>query len=148
MSLKEPHLKMSKSHQDELSRIMLNDDDATIVLKIRKALTDSVTGISYDPVQRPALSSLIMLLHHLENEKRSPKEIADENKSLSMRAFKEFLADALCAKTRPIREAYAYLEAPERSQYLKDVERKGNESAKVSAASTMQRVRSAVGFSD
>ena len=148
MSLKEPHLKMSKSHQDEQSRIMLNDDDTAIALKIRKALTDSVTGISYDPVHRPALSSLIMLLHHLENESRTPKEIAEENKSLSMKAFKELITDALCAKIRPIREAYAYLEAPERSQYLKDVERKGNEIAKTSAAITMQRVRDAIGFSD
>ena len=60
MSLKEPLLKMSKSHADPRSRILVNDDHQTISEKLRFALTDSMARISYDPINRPGVSNLLV----------------------------------------------------------------------------------------
>src|SRR6478752_3646647 len=49
MSLRDGTKKMSKSDPSEQSRINLNDDADTIALKIRRAKSDSVMGITYDP---------------------------------------------------------------------------------------------------
>ncbi|KAH1767608.1 hypothetical protein KXX41_005796 [Aspergillus fumigatus] len=58
MSLKEPTLKMSKSHADRRSRIILTDSPAEISKKINAALTDSELTITYDPRDVPAVVSL------------------------------------------------------------------------------------------
>ena len=66
MSLSDPKSKMSKSDPYQLSRIMLTDAPETIALKLRKAATDSIAGVSYDPVTRPGVSNLIEIYAHME----------------------------------------------------------------------------------
>jgi tryptophanyl-tRNA synthetase len=64
-SLADPTLKMSKSHPNEKSRILLNDDEDVIRSKVKVAVTDSIeTGITYDPENRPGISNLINLLYY------------------------------------------------------------------------------------
>ena len=53
MSLRDGTKKMSKSDPSEQSRISLTDDADTIALKIRRAKSDSVMGITYDPESAP-----------------------------------------------------------------------------------------------
>ena len=48
MSLRDGTKKMSKSDPSEQSRISLTDDADTIALKIRRAKSDSILGVSYD----------------------------------------------------------------------------------------------------
>ncbi|KAJ8508181.1 hypothetical protein ONZ45_g9534 [Pleurotus djamor] len=62
LSLKDPNTKMSKSSPDIQSRILLTDSHAQIKSKIRAAVTDSITGISYDPKERPGTSNLLAIL--------------------------------------------------------------------------------------
>jgi tryptophanyl-tRNA synthetase len=54
---------MSKSAANPNSRILLSDSKDEIEIKIRKAVTDSETDISYDPVLRPGISNLLCILH-------------------------------------------------------------------------------------
>lgn len=54
---------MSKSAVNPKSRILLSDTRDEIALKIRKAVTDSDTRITYDPVGRPGISNLLRILH-------------------------------------------------------------------------------------
>ena len=53
---------MSKSSHDVQSRILLTDSAAEISAKIRAAVTDSIAGITYDPVHRPGTSNLLNIL--------------------------------------------------------------------------------------
>ena len=53
---------MSKSSPDLSSRILLTDTAAQIKSKIRGAVTDSIKGITYDPVNRPGTSNLLTIL--------------------------------------------------------------------------------------
>ncbi|KAF8319437.1 Nucleotidylyl transferase [Clavulina sp. PMI_390] len=63
LSLRDPIQKMSKSAKDPKSRILLSDSRDEIARKIRKAVTDSETTISYDPIHRPGISNLLRILH-------------------------------------------------------------------------------------
>lgn len=53
---------MSKSAANPNSRILLSDSTDEIALKIRKAVTDSDTHITYDPIKRPGVSNLLRIL--------------------------------------------------------------------------------------
>jgi len=59
MSLRDATKKMSKSDPSESSRVLLTDDDELIVRKFRKAKTDLIGTIDYEPKTRPDISNLI-----------------------------------------------------------------------------------------
>jgi len=61
MSLRDGNVKMSKSHASDASRINLSDSPDTIAAKIRKAKTDSISSISYEPKTRPDVSNLLYI---------------------------------------------------------------------------------------
>ncbi|KAI9367511.1 hypothetical protein BJX61DRAFT_527992 [Aspergillus egyptiacus] len=142
MSLKEPTLKMSKSHPDERSRIILTDSPEEVHRKVKVALTDSEPGISYDPINRPGVSNLIEILGHLEE--KSCEEIASCHRSTSLRAFKEHLSDVICEVLAPIREKYYSLMADAGS--LDAIAEQGAEDARANAEMTMKKVRKAMGL--
>ncbi|SPB45647.1 unnamed protein product [Aspergillus niger] len=143
MSLKEPTLKMSKSHVDERSRILLTDSPSQIHKKLKAALTDSETTITYDPFRRPGVSNLLELLGHFEG--RSCEELALEFQSTSLRAFKENLAHKISNHLQPVREKYFSL-MEDKTGYLEDISEKGARAARANAELTMTRVREAMGL--
>ncbi|KAI3010648.1 hypothetical protein CBS147346_1413 [Aspergillus niger] len=143
MSLKEPTLKMSKSHVDERSRILLTDSPSQIHKKLKAALTDSETTITYDPFRRPGVSNLLELLGHFEG--RSCEELALEFQSTSLRAFKENLAHKISNHLQPVREKYFSL-MEDKTGYLEDISEKGARAARANAELTMTRVRETMGL--
>lgn len=143
MSLKEPTAKMSKSHADPRSRILLNDSPSEIHKKVKVALTDSEPKITYDPVHRPGVSNLIEILSHLEEV---PCEaLASEYKDASLRALKEHVADRIAGHLRDVRERYLSI-MEDRTGFLDAVAQQGAEEARTSANLTMQQVRTAMGL--
>lgn len=50
---------MSKSDAQEKSRILITDTREDIIKKIKAALSDFDSRITYDPEQRPAVSNLV-----------------------------------------------------------------------------------------
>ena len=75
MSLLDPTSKMSKSDNSADGCIFLTDTSDQIAKKISRAVTDSQTGISFDPSSRPGLSNLINILALLRNIK-DPSDVA------------------------------------------------------------------------
>ncbi|KAJ5628380.1 hypothetical protein N7490_010608 [Penicillium lividum] len=143
MSLKDPTAKMSKSHADERSRILLTDSPAEIQKKVKVALTDSEPTITYDPAHRPGVSNLIEILSHFEEV--SCAEIASEYKSASLRTLKEHVASKIAHHLQPVRERYIEIMA-DQSGYLDTVSREGAEVAQANASETMREVRDVMGL--
>ncbi|KAI5286978.1 Tryptophan--tRNA ligase, mitochondrial, partial [Ascosphaera acerosa] len=158
MSLKDPAAKMSKSHPDEKSRILLTDDAATIHRKFRQALTDSHPGpITYDRAHRPGVANLLEILAHVEETGRSsapsapssPAELASQFQNSSLRVLKEHVAQRVAEHLAPIRERYAAL-LGERSSaaHLDEVAQNGARAAQLNAEQTLRAVKRAMGLAE
>jgi tryptophanyl-tRNA synthetase len=146
MSLKEPQLKMSKSHEDPRSRISLSDTPIEIHGKIKSALTDSLPGLSYDPISRPGVSNLLDILSCFDSKGRSAPELAQEYASLDIRSFKDCVARNISDSLAGFRQRYAELTEEGRIKQLDDVAEQGAQKARVSAAETMVKVRESIGI--
>ena len=147
MSLKEPHLKMSKSHADPRSRIQLNDSAEQVAEKIKSALTDSVRDISYDPENRPGVSNLLDIMSFLSPKGTLSSEFAQLYKNLSIRAFKDEVARSITGSLNDIQERYHNLLKSDNSKYLEDVAMEGSRKARARAAITLAQVRHSMGLS-
>jgi tryptophanyl-tRNA synthetase len=143
MSLKEPTSKMSKSHADERSRIILTDSPDVIRKKVKVALTDSEPSITYEPARRPGVSNLIEILSHFEGV--SCEDIATEYHSASLRSLKEHVGDRIAFHLRDIRERYVGL-MDDKTGYLESVAEDGAEAARANARVTMRQIRDAMGL--
>ncbi len=100
MSLRDGTKKMSKSDPSDMSRINLTDDAETIASKIRKAKSDSILGISYDPENRPEASNLLTIFAALADRERA--DVAAEYESATFASFKEHLAELCVERLAPI----------------------------------------------
>ncbi|KAF2160655.1 hypothetical protein M409DRAFT_70203 [Zasmidium cellare ATCC 36951] len=149
MSLTDPQAKMSKSHPNPKSRILLTDSEETIKAKLKSAVTDSLEGITYDPPNRPGVSNLVDIIFHAEDHTSAGEDgsgqaaLAKELNGTSLRVVKERAATAVNDIVRPIRERYA--ELIEQQSYLDEAAAAGAFKAQISAAETIQKVRKAIG---
>ena len=146
MSLKNPLQKMSKSHKDPRSKILLTDSPEVIHIKIKHALTDSISGISFDLDTRPGVSNLLEILSHVDPEGRSPQVWAGECKSLEMRAFKELVSDKISSSLSGFRDRYTALMEGRNYSHLKDIARHGAEAARNNSERMLAKVRDAIGI--
>ncbi|KAJ5902482.1 hypothetical protein N7495_003010 [Penicillium taxi] len=143
MSLKEPTSKMSKSHADERSRILLTDSPADIHKKVKVAMTDSEPQITYNPTSRPGVSNLIEILSHFEGV--SCEDIASEYRTASLKTLKEHVASRIAYHLEGIRERYSQI-IGDKSGYLDSVAQQGAETAQANASITMRQIRQAMGL--
>ncbi|VDB84526.1 unnamed protein product [Peniophora sp. CBMAI 1063] len=140
LSLRDPSAKMSKSARDPKSRIELNHSPADIATRIRGAVTDSVPGITYDPVERPGTANLLDLLSACTGE--LPQILALRFNGHG--ALKKELTEALVEEMKGPREEFERLR--EDRGFLEDVAKKGAEKASERAGKTMLEVRRLVGL--
>ncbi|KAL8843085.1 MAG: hypothetical protein Q9170_000215 [Blastenia crenularia] len=145
MSLKDPLSKMSKSHLDPRSRIMLNESPENIRMKIKAALTDSIEGLSYSPSERPGVSNLLTLMACMDEHGRPEEQIAAECQALSLRAFKEEVAETVIKGISDIKLRYDYYIDAAQKQRLQDIAEVGGQKARSKAEETMAQVRNIVG---
>ncbi len=61
-SLKNPQNKMSKSVEDPAGTILLSDNPSDAAKKIMSATTDSIGAISYDYLNQPGITNLLVIL--------------------------------------------------------------------------------------
>ncbi len=146
MSLKEPQIKMSKSHNDERSRIHVNDTPQIISDKVKFALTDSVAGVSYDPISRPGVSNLLAIMSYFDNRGRTAKELALTYSDMDIRDFKAEVTSSISKGLESVRERYNSLMSAEGGKYLDDVAMNGSVKAREQAKTTMAVVRHIVGL--
>ncbi|MCJ1287605.1 Tryptophan--tRNA ligase, mitochondrial [Xylographa opegraphella] len=146
MSLRDPLQKMSKSNKDPRSKILLTDSPEEIHLKIKHALTDSISGISFDIAARPGVSNLLEILSHVDPDRRSPQLWAGECRNLKMRVFKELVSDKVSSSLSGFRERYTSLMEGQNHSHLKDVAQHGANEARDNSARVLAKVRDAIGI--
>jgi tryptophanyl-tRNA synthetase len=142
MSLRDGRIKMSSSDPSDQARINLTDDADTIALKIRRAKSDSIMGLSYDPESRPEAANLMSIYAALADEPRAEVEARFAASAFS--AFKGELADLVVAKLAPITaEMRRLMAAPD---HIEQVLRTGAERAGAIATDNLARIYDMVGF--
>lgn len=146
MSLQEPFLKMSKSHEDHRSRILLTDTPEEIGAKVRLALTDSIKGVSFDELRRPGVSNLLAIAASLDLQERSIDDLAQSCEGLGMFEFKNQMTSTISNGLKVVREKYDHVMKIDNGRYLKDVAIEGAKKAQKKAEIIMNKVRNVIGI--
>jgi len=142
MSLQDPTAKMSKSDPNPMNYITLLDDPDTVRKKVRKAVMDSIQGITYEPETRPGVANLLSIYAALTDE--TPQAVAERYADKGNAAVKNDLAEVVIEALRPIQQRYQELRAEQ--GYLEQVLRHGAEQAHERSAPTLQATYKAMGF--
>jgi tryptophanyl-tRNA synthetase len=146
MSLQQPTQKMSKSHPNSRSRILITDTAEEMHKNVMNAVTDSQNYVSYDPANRPGVSNLLNLLSVFDREARTPVDLAESFKTFTLRDLKERVSESTIVGLAGIRERYLELLLADDGRYLDYIEAAGAKKASENAWETMQMVRGAVGI--
>lgn len=143
MSLTDGTKKMSKSDPSDMSRINLLDPPNVIEKKIKRCKTDPIQGLVFDDPERPECNNLLTLYSLLSGKPKAV--VADECREMGWGQFKPLLAEAAIAHLQPIQEKYQAIMADK--GYLESVLRQGRQKAEAIADATLQRVKTALGYS-
>jgi tryptophanyl-tRNA synthetase len=130
-SLQEPEKKMSKSDENAAGSIFLLDDADTITRKIKRAVTDSGTEITFDD-SRPAITNLLTIYHLLTG--KSEEECVAHFAGKGYGDFKSELAEAVVEFLRPFQDRVKQFD----DGTLRSILDAGAEKAKAVAARTLK----------
>lgn len=143
LSLRDPLKKMSKSDADQNSCVYVTDEPDIIAKKIRRAATDSIQGISFDPVNRPGVSNLITVVSGLLD-----KSIEDTLKAMHSvkdhKQLKDFVTEVIVEEFNEKRRLYD--ELMKNRDHLEKVCKNGTIRANEIAERNMKEIRRAVGL--
>lgn len=143
MSLTDGTSKMSKSDPSEMSRIAILDPPDVIKKKIKRCKTDPVRGLEFDNPDRPECNNLLGLYQVMSNQTK--EAVAAECAEMGWGQFKPLLTDAAIATLEPIQQKYR--EILDDPGYLDTVLKDGQTKANEVAQATLNRVKTAMGFS-
>ncbi|XP_060080077.1 tryptophan--tRNA ligase, mitochondrial-like [Ylistrum balloti] len=141
-SLRHPDKKMSKSEANIKSRIDLTDSPDEILQKVKKAVVDSQSEITYDEEGRPGLANLIGL--ECAITQKSPSQVCEENIGVMLGQYKVTLADLLIAELTPIKLEMERLLSDR--HHISNIIEKGRDKAMEIAGPNIAEVKSLVGF--
>jgi tryptophanyl-tRNA synthetase len=130
--------KMSKSRGNAIALRATADETARL---IKGAKTDGLRHISYDPVDRPEVSSLVLLAALCLD--RDPAALAREIGDGGAALLKRTVTEAVNERFAPVRARRAELAAD--LGYARQVLRDGCARARTVAAATLEEVRDAMG---
>jgi tryptophanyl-tRNA synthetase len=133
MSLVEPSKKMSKSDENPNGSIFLLDDADTVTKKIKRAVTDSGTEITFDD-DRPAIKNLLTIYQLLTA--KTAEECLEHFCGKGYGQFKAELAEATVEFLRPFQQRVREYD----DESLRDVLMLGAEKARGVAAGTLAKV--------
>lgn len=142
LSLIDPRKKMSKSDDNDSSRINLNDPAKVIVQKIKTAVTDSGKNIIYDPKKKPAISNLLVIFSEFSG--RPIKELEKRYRAKGYAEFKADVARAIISGLEPIQKKLAELKNDEAKAHL--ILKQGSKKAAATAQRTLDDVKRKIGF--
>lgn len=143
MSLQEPTKKMSKSDENPRATIFLTDSAEEIRSKIKRAVTDSGTSITFDE-SRPAISNLLTIFSVATG--RPIKELEQEFSGVGFETFKKELGDQLVRFLQPFSERYN--EVRNQKDFLNDVMSTGAKNAQSIARKTLRKVYKKIGLTE
>ena len=131
--------KMSKSRGNAIALRATADETARL---IKGAKTDSIRHVSYDPLARPEVSSLVLLAALCLD--RDPAELAGEIGGGGAARLRAVLTEAVNERFGPIRARRAELAG--HPGYVRQVLRDGCERARAIGNGTLDEVRAAMGM--
>jgi tryptophanyl-tRNA synthetase len=140
MDLQAPESKMSTTGSEERGLIFVDDDEKSIVKKVKSAVTDSGSHVRRAP-DKAGITNLIDILAVVRGT--SPEEIEGEFDGQGYGAFKGAVAEAVVGYLRPVRERYTELRPDEGA--LEAVLGAGAERARAISSETLADVRHAMG---
>ena len=140
MSLVEPTTKMSKSHPNDRSRILIVDTPDDIRKKVRSAVTDSDPDVRYDWDAKPGISNLLEIMADCTGS--TIDALVDEYGAGGYGAFKDAVAEAIITELAPVRAAHRALEDADVARVMQ----RGALDARTSAEGYQREVRNAVGL--
>jgi len=141
MDLQSPDAKMSTTGSTEAGRIYIDDEPDAIVKKVKRAQTDSGSGVVRAP-EKAGITNLIDIYSVARGT--PPEQVEREFEGQGYGAFKQSVGEAVAGLLAPVRERYADLRANEGE--LERTLRAGAERARELAAPTMAEVHSAMGL--
>ncbi|KAI9587014.1 tryptophan--tRNA ligase, mitochondrial [Glossina fuscipes] len=141
-SLRNPSKKMSKSDLDSRATINIRDEPDVIVDKIKKAVTDFTSDVSYDPNSRPGVSNLVAI-HSLVTGV-SIDQVLEDAKCLDTGRYKMRVAEAVVEHLKPMRMKIDFHLS--RRQELINVLQKGADKAREQARETLAEIREKIGL--
>jgi tryptophanyl-tRNA synthetase len=140
MDLQAPDRKMSKSSSPTAGLIYLDDAPDVITRKIRRAVTDSEPGVTYEPKRRPGVSNLLDILAGATGVAPATAAKGFTNNG----ELKAATADALVELLRPIQARLVELRAdPAEVELLLS---RGASKARSIAGPVLARAREAIGL--
>lgn len=142
MSLQDPEKKMSKSDDNVNNYIGLLDSPDVIVKKVKRAVTDSRTDITFDEKNRPGVSNLLSIYSVLTE--KTMDVTVDHFGGKGYAELKQEVAEVVVETLKPFQKRYA--ELMDDKVYLNDVLSKGAEQARRIARKTMSKVYRKIGF--
>ncbi len=140
-SLQDPTSKMSKSDPDPNAVVSITDDEATIVRRFKRAVTDSGNEICVRE-DKPGISNLINIYAAIED--KTPEAVEREFAGQGYGTFKVAVGEAVAAKFKPIREEFNRYIADK--EYIAGVAKSGAEKAGCLAERTLRKVKKKVGL--
>lgn len=139
MGLDDPTKKMSKSAASEYNYISLLESPEMIEKKVKRAVTDSESNISYSE-DRPAVKNLIDIYSGFSG--MTPEEIVKEYEGKGFGDFKQGLTKVVLEFMIPFQEKYSSLKDEDVLNILQD----GARVASSIAEAKMVEVKNKVGF--
>ena len=140
--LQDPTAKMSKSAKTPAGLIEILDDEKTLTKKIKSAVTDTGTEVTYDPEAKPGVSNLLTI--HSALSGRSIEDIVTEFEGKMYGHLKVAVAEVVVETLRPLRTRT--LELLEDPAELSRVLDRGADAASAVAEATIEQVFDRVGF--
>lgn len=141
MDLQDPSKKMSKSEESDKGCITLYDDRATIVRKIRSAVTDSVGTMRFDPENQPGLANLITIYAALSG--LSPAEVVGRFPGPGYAPFKDACAELVADEIGNLQKRYDGVIA---SGTLDEILDRGRETAGREAFRKLEKCKQKIGL--
>jgi tryptophanyl-tRNA synthetase len=142
MSLQDPLKKMSKSDANENSVIRLLDPATVITKKLKRAVTDSLNNIAFDPDNQPGVANLLTLMAIASGQ--TIDSCSQQLSGQGYGALKQSCADAIVALLEPIQERYQSIRTNEAE--LDAILAQGAQQANTTAKATLKKVREALGL--
>lgn len=141
MGLDDPESKMSKSNPASNHAVFVLDTPEEIMRKFKKATTDSLTTIEFDP-ERKAIYNLLSIYEIFSNKSR--EAITQEFEGKGYGVLKSTIAECVINSLAPIQAEYARIRGDE--NYLKSVLEQGRSSVEPIAKATYEKVKELVGL--
>ena len=140
-SLQDPTRKMSKSDAED-SFISVLDTPDVIRRKYRRAVTDSLAAIRFDPENQPGVSNLLSIICALTGEDMEKVVASFEGKGYG--DLKAAVTDVTVETLAPIQAEFARVMKDKK--YMEEVYREGAQRAGAIAERTLQKLMKKIGY--